>query len=188
MKTTFLAATALAALLGLAAPTIIHAQSSDPQATYKSDQVPAWDWGWGHMGWGHGMMGPWHGYGGHMMGSGPSRGMMMGDPAQFIEGRVAFLRTELKITDDQKQLFDAFAEALRSSAAKMQPMHRRMRSGEIPQAFPDRIQWHIDQLGSRLQAIETVKGAAIPLYSALSDEQKKVADQLMMPMGPMMMM
>ena len=42
--------------------------------------------------------------------------MMMGGPAKHLEGRIAFLRTELGITDAQMPLFNAFAEALRAAA------------------------------------------------------------------------
>lgn len=55
-----------------------------------------------------------------MMGRGMmmDRGMMpmMGmNPAEHIEGRLAFLKTELKITDAQMAQWNAFADALRSS-------------------------------------------------------------------------
>lgn len=43
-----------------------------------------------------------------------------------VEGRIAFLRTELKITDSQQPAWNAFAEALRAEARSMQDMRQRM--------------------------------------------------------------
>jgi hypothetical protein len=109
----------------------------------------------------------------------------MGGPAQFVEGRIAFLQAELKIADAQKPLFDTFATALRDSAESMEPMHERMWSQDIPESLPDRLQWRIDEMSSRLKAMETVKAAALPLYEALSSEQKTTADRIFWPMGMM---
>lgn len=43
-----------------------------------------------------------------------------------VEGRIAFLRTELKITDAQQPAWNAFADALRAEARSMQDMRQRM--------------------------------------------------------------
>jgi hypothetical protein len=118
-----------------------------------------------------------------MMGGGGFGAGMMGDPGQFVEGRIAFLQAELKITDARKPLFDAFAIALRNAAAGMVPMHQRMWSGSVPQSLPDRLQWHVDEMTYRLEAMETVKAAARPFYEALSPEQKIMGDRIFWPMG-----
>jgi hypothetical protein len=57
--------------------------------------------------------------------------MMMGQNgmammAKHIEGRLAFLKTELKITDAQLPLWNAFAQALRDNATAMQTMPHAM--------------------------------------------------------------
>jgi len=43
-----------------------------------------------------------------------------------VEGRIAFLRTELRITDAQQPAWNAFADALRAEARSMQDMRQRM--------------------------------------------------------------
>lgn len=43
-----------------------------------------------------------------------------------VEGRIAFLRTELKITDAQQPAWNAFADALRAEARSVQDMRQRM--------------------------------------------------------------
>jgi len=40
-------------------------------------------------------------------------------PSEHVEGRIAFLKTELKITDAQLPQWNAFADALRNSAGQM---------------------------------------------------------------------
>lgn len=194
MRRTVTLAASLVALLALGGVSTLDAQSPRPPQGPPADRGPGWGpgsmMGWGPgpmMGWGPGMMGDWDGRPGPMMGGrGGGRGMMMmGGPAHFIEGRVAFLRTELKITASQNPLFDAYADALRAAAAGMQAMHERMWSRDVPETLPERLQWHIEAMTSRLQAMEGVKKAALPLYEALSKEQREMADRLVGPMGMM---
>ena len=44
---------------------------------------------------------------------------MMGAMARHVEGRLAFLKTELKITDTQLPLWNAVADAMRANAKSM---------------------------------------------------------------------
>ena len=59
-----------------------------------------------------------------MMGSGS--GMSTID---HIEGRIAFLRAEIKITDAQMSAWNAFADALRANAKKLGEVRAAMMSG-----------------------------------------------------------
>jgi LTXXQ motif family protein len=56
-----------------------------------------------------------------MMGSG-----MMGMMGEHVEGRIAFLRAELKITDAQVPQWNTFADALRANAKRMGEMRNTM--------------------------------------------------------------
>lgn len=152
-----------------------------PPAAAPSPESPQGMMGPGMMG--PGMMGP------GMMGGANPMGMMgqMMAPAR-IEGRIAFLRTELGITAAQQALWDAFADALRANArgmaGMMSAMQAQMMSGQGP-ALPQRLDAHERMLAGRLEALRKVKAALDPLYAALDDAQKRAADQLLMPM-PMM--
>lgn len=118
-----------------------------------------------------GMMGPgW--------GMGPGMGPMMGGPGDFVEGRIAFLKAELKITPEQETVWKAYADAMREASGSMQAMHDQMMSGGMPATMPERMQWHEQMMASRLAAERSLQEAAVPLYKALSPEQKKVADSL----------
>jgi LTXXQ motif family protein len=111
-------------------------------------------------------------------------GRMMG-MAQHVEGRIAFLRTELKITDDQSAQWNAFADALRANARRMTEMHGMMGRGASPSA-PERLDHMEKMMSGMLEAARSTKAALAPLYAVLSDEQKKTADTLLQ--GPMGMM
>lgn len=138
-------------------------------------------------GWGSGMMGPGMG----MMGGGC--GMMMGgwagdgDVETYADGRVAFLKAELGITDDQQAMWDDYADALRSNAGVMVSMHKRMRevSGQQDATPSGRLDFHIEMLKSRLATLEALKPATEALYGALTPEQKRKADRLLPVMGCM---
>lgn len=85
------------------------------------------------MGGGHGSMMDMM----HMMMGERGGGMgMMSAMAGHVEGRLAFLKTELKITDTQQPLWNKFADALRDNAKTMtQVMQGRMSPGISPQPF-----------------------------------------------------
>lgn len=51
--------------------------------------------------------------------------------------------------------------------------------------LPERLGWQIAQMEARLQQIKTVKDAADDLYAVLTDEQKTVADDIVLPMTGM---
>lgn len=44
-------------------------------------------------------------------------------PGRFIEGRIAFVKTELKLTAQQQPLFDKLADEMRAGAKAMQERH-----------------------------------------------------------------
>lgn len=105
------------------------------------------------------------------------KGMMAAD-AGHVEGRIAFLKTELKITDAQLPLWNAVAGAMRDQAKSMATM-----SGETTATLPERIAALDDVMTARLNAVHKLKTAVPPLYAALTDEQKKVANELTADMG-----
>jgi len=132
-----------------------------------------------------------------MMGD-PSRmgRMMMGmmGMADHVEGRIAFLKAELKITDAQMPQWSAFADALRANAHRMSGMPAMMMQGGMmgqggaSVTAPDRFDRMEKMMSAMLEAVKGTKAALTPLYAVFTEEQKKVADQLIrgpMGMGPM---
>jgi hypothetical protein len=71
----------------------------------------------------------------------PMMRMMMGQGglpmmAKHIEGRLAFLKTELNITAAQLPLWNAFAQAMRDDASTMQAMPHPMMEMNKVRRFP----------------------------------------------------
>src|SRR5215469_1672350 len=111
---------------------------------------------------------------------------MMGAMAHHVEGRLAFLKTELKITDAQLPLWNAVADAIRANAKSMGDMAGGMMGGSQMATLPDKLALREKMMTAHLDALRKFKAAVDPLYAALSDEQKKTADEVLI--GPMGMM
>ena len=119
-----------------------------------------------------------------MMGEDGMPGMrMMAAMAGHVEGRLAFLKTELKITDAQLPLWDAVADVIRANARSMGSMAEGMMGSTQTAALPDRLAAREKMMSAHLEVLRKFKAAIDPLYAAFSDEQKKTADELLM--GPM---
>ena len=139
---------------------------------------------------------------GAMAGGMPMMGMMrmmtgqdgMGGMAMMaghVEGRLAFLKTELKITDAQLPVWNAVADAIRANAKSMTEMMSgaMMGSSQTTATLPEKLALREKMMTAHLEALRRLKTAVDPLYAALSPEQKKTADELVMgPMGMGMMM
>jgi len=106
--------------------------------------------------------------------------------AGHVEGRLAFLKTELKITDAQLPLWNAVSDAIRANAKSMAAMSGGMTGSSQTATLPETLALREKMMTAHLEALHRLKAAVDPLYAALSDEQKKTADELLM--GPMGMM
>ena len=143
-----------------------------------------------------GMMGQQDGQSGMMGNMGAMMPMMrqmmmgqqggMGLPFEHAEGRIAFLKTELRITDAQTPQWNAFADTLRANAKAHQAMHEQMAKGGMPSSWLERLAFQQKAMSTRLDGLKALETAAKPLYAVLTDDQKKLADQLLS--GPMGMM
>ena len=105
-------------------------------------------------------------------------------PGRYIEGRIAFLQAELKITPEQKPLWDKLAAVLRENAKSDAALFEQMRAerGKKPDAVT-RMNARVKFSEARLANTKKLLEAFAPLYESLSDEQKQVADELFGPRG-----
>lgn len=134
------------------------------------------DW-WPRWGMG-GMMGRWNGpmmdfYGPDAM-------------VDRIDGRLAFLKTELKITAEQTPAWDELATTVRDTAEThnklMRGMMKEFRSGEFfKKPLPDRLILQETHLEARLEQVKQLKAAVDKLYAVLNEEQKRAADEIVLP-------
>lgn len=140
--------------------------------------------GWGMMG--PGMMDrDWQMGPGGMMGGCPMMGTN-GQASTFIDGRIAFLKAELAITDAQKGAWDAYADATKRNLQSMQGMWQTMKTVFDAKTPVERLDAQLAAMESRIKALKEVKPAVAKLYEALSAEQKKNADEILTSMGCMM--
>lgn len=96
----------------------------------------------------------------------------------YVEQRIATLRSEMKITDQQTQQWDAFAQTMRDNAKDTdQAFHERaqklatMSADDAMKSYAALAQMHAENM----QKLSTAFSA---LYGTLSDDQKKIADVL----------
>lgn len=108
-----------------------------------------------------------------------------GQEFQFSEGRLAFLKAELKITEAQTKAWDAFAAALRENVAKLTEAYKAPdREAMQKMTPPERLGWFEKAVTARADAVKRAKAAIEPLYASLSDDQKKLFDRFV-PTGGM---
>jgi hypothetical protein len=128
---------------------------------------------------------------GWSMGMGMGMGRMMGFEQDAllsrIDGRLAFLKTELKITDAQTEAWENMAKTIRVTSESHNDMMREhmkeMQDGEFfKKPLPERLTYQEVHLEARLEQIKQVKDAVEKLYTVLSDDQKKSADEIVLPM------
>ena len=118
------------------------------------------------MGWGmQGMMNP------AMM------GMMMGGPA--VQGRLAYMKAELGITDAQTAAWDGYVSAVNARVTIMQGMHADMMQAMQTGSAIARMDAHIKAMQSMIDSMQALKPATNALYAVLTDEQKQKADLLL---------
>ena len=144
-------------------------------------------------------MGP--GGGGH---GGKHHGYMHGQRADRIDGRVAFLKAELKITDQQQAQWSEFEKVLRANAADRKAKAEKIRAereakrAEFQQKAEEakakgekverqarkhptaveKMEMRQAMMKAHLETQAKVLDAFKPLYASLSDDQKKTADEL----------
>jgi hypothetical protein len=104
--------------------------------------------------------------------SGPGMASAAPGKVDFLEGRLAFLKTELKLTGSQAQLWEAFAAAVRAGQTDAMP------AAAAGASITQRLDADEHQQAMRLNATRQLKSAVGPLYAALDDNQKRIFDQL----------
>lgn len=114
--------------------------------------------------------------------AGPRGGMM--DP-QRVEERLVSLKSDLKITEAQTPAWNGFADAMRANVKAMQSAAVDMRPAEG--AAPDALKRMeaMDAMAKvHAQGAERLLNAFRPLYAQMSEEQRQVAAQKLMPPPP----
>jgi hypothetical protein len=119
--------------------------------------------------------------GSHM--SMPGMGATSGtaDVTDRIEGRIAFLKAELEITDKQMADWNVLADALRSSRQHLVEARKHLVPDDKANS-PDRMERYERHLTERLEAVKSARTSFARLYPTLSDSQKQTADTILVPL------
>lgn len=104
-------------------------------------------------------------------------GMMGYGP--MMEGRLAYLKAELGITDQQTDAWNAYVSAVKARAAAMQSNHTRMTQAMQSGTAVGRMKAHTEVMQSMVESMKAITLAVETLYTVLTDDQKKKADLLL---------
>ena len=114
-----------------------------------------------------------------MMGNCP----MMGGMSAFADGRVAFLKAELAVTEAQESVWQTYAAALKRH------LNRMLENGQVitqvleAKTPVERVRSYILAMESRVATLKDLEPALAALYSALSPEQQKKSNESLTGMG-----
>lgn len=111
----------------------------------------------------------------------PDRGAMC-RMDEHINGQLAYIKAELKITEAQESQWSVFAGIFREEkekqarACKMaQEQSRSLMSASLPES----MKMMAGNLAERLESLRAMEAAVQPLYTILSKAQRKTADEIM---------
>ena len=96
----------------------------------------------------------------------------------LADSRLAHLKTELKITDGQADVWKAYVDAIKARVTVMQGLRTTMMDAMDKGSAVDRMDIRIKSMEAMVESMKAVKPATEKLYAALTAEQKKAADQL----------
>jgi periplasmic protein CpxP/Spy len=99
-------------------------------------------------------------------------------PGQLVDGRIAFLKTELKITPAQESQWQQVAAAMHDNATALDQAVTIARQSRGPMDAVQRIAMREQFAKIRADNDARLLAAFKPLYAALSPEQQQVANQL----------
>lgn len=103
------------------------------------------------------------------------------DVTERIEGRIAFLKAELQITDKQMADWNAFADSLRSGRQHLVDARKLLVMDDNTNSA-DRIEHYERHLAERLEAVKSARTAFTKLYPTLNEAQKQTADTILLPL------
>src|SRR5208282_1561927 len=91
-----------------------------------------------------------------------------------IDGRIAYLKAELKITPAQERLFEKVAQAMRNNDEDMKKSFEAQRAARgTPQSAVDRLDVEVKMMQQRVRSRERYLAAFKPLYASLAPDQKQ---------------
>jgi hypothetical protein len=100
-----------------------------------------------------------------------------------VEGRLAYAKTLLGITDDQAAAWKAYEDVSRANVQGIQAAQRAMMTAEQSGSPIDRMHAQTGTAQARLDAMKALQPATEALYQALTPEQRERADAVLLLLG-----
>jgi len=118
-----------------------------------------------------------------MMGGGAAMGSVLpaGSSAARLESSIAFLRTELRITEAQAPAWDAFAATLRAGREHLDAARAALQDSSTGTDPLMRLESYENHLKARTEAIHMTRMAFTTLQGQLDEAQKRIATSTMLP-------
>lgn len=113
--------------------------------------------------------------------SSPNAASGPADITERLEGRIAFLKAELQITDKQLADWSNLAEALRAGRQHLLEARKLLAMDEKMDGAA-RLEHYERHLAERLEAIKSARTAFGRLYASLNESQKQTADTILLPL------
>ena len=99
-------------------------------------------------------------------------------PGQFVDGRIAFLKAQLKITPAQEGQWQKVEAAMRENAKALDQTVASARQKSGDRNAVERLEMREQFIKIRAENTGRFLAAFKPLYGSLSPEQQQMADQL----------
>ena len=114
-----------------------------------------------------------------MMGTCP----MMGGMSAYADGRVAYLKTELAITETQEPVWATYATALKRHLNRMLESEQTIMQVLEAKTPVERMRSYIKVMENRVSSLKELEPSLAELYSALSPDQQERSDEVLTGMG-----
>jgi protein CpxP len=95
-----------------------------------------------------------------------------------VETRIKSLHTQLKITSDQEDKWNAVADAMRDNAATLDQLAQERAAGRTKMSAVDDLQSYEKIADAHADGLKKLVPAFSTLYDSMSDAQKKNADKI----------
>ena len=111
-----------------------------------------------------------------------SHAAMAGQPGEtmqsLVERRITDLHGKLHITPQQSQQWDPLAQVMRDNAREMDQVYKQRAEKLGAMSAVDNMQSYAQIEQQRAQDVQKLVPALQALYTSLSDQQKKTADEI----------
>jgi hypothetical protein len=110
-------------------------------------------------------------------------GYSQSDLQAKVEGRLAYAKTLLGITDREAAAWTAYEDVSRANVQTLQSAHQAMMTAEQSGSVIDRMHAQTNMMQARLEAMKALQPVTEALYEALTPEQQERAGAVLLLLG-----